>query len=163
MALSKRTLCCHLYRIKSLCREPAWTALGKDLLCREPTSTALGKDDVNIDVPRRRRGLCRGRFWLSAKSLPRACHMALGKEFFAESSLPRASWQTLGEDFAEGFEAFAEGSRLSAKKPDPVVYPVLANSPLNSTPLPDSIRILTRVLTRWHMIKEIRRMLHENW
>ena len=69
---------------------------------------ALGKDDVNIDVSRRRRGLCRGRFWPSAKSLPRACHVALGKEFFAESffaesSLPRATWQALGKDFAEGF------------------------------------------------------------
>ena len=27
-------------------------------LCREPASTALGKDDVNIDIPRQRRGFC---------------------------------------------------------------------------------------------------------
>jgi len=55
-------------------------------LCRESTSRALGKDDVNIDVPWRRRGFCRRYLWPSAKSLPRVCHLALGKDFFAESS-----------------------------------------------------------------------------
>ena len=68
-------------KIKSLCREPGWKAL----VSRELASSALGKDDVNFDVPRRRRGLCRGRSWPSAKYLSRACHVALGKEFFAES------------------------------------------------------------------------------
>jgi len=47
--------------------------------------------------------------------------VALGKDLFAESSLPRATWQALGKDFAGGFYAFAEGSRLSAKKVDPAV------------------------------------------
>jgi hypothetical protein len=56
--------------------------------------------------------------------------VALGKEFFAgsffaDSSLPRATWQALGKDFAEGFLSFAEGSRLSAKKSDTVVFPQL--------------------------------------
>jgi len=38
---------------------------------------------------------------------------------FSESSLPRAA---LGKAFAEGFWAFAEGLRPSAKKPRPVVH-----------------------------------------
>ena len=58
-------------------------------LCWEPARLALGKDDVTIDVPGRRRRFCRGRFWPSAKSLPRAlCREPRGR--LLAKPLPRA-------------------------------------------------------------------------
>jgi len=61
--------------------------------------------------------------WHSAKALPSARQVALGKEFFAdefftECSLPSAA---LGKAFAECKAGFAECGLHSAKNQNPVV------------------------------------------
>jgi len=81
-------------------------ALGKDYFFAEGPETALGKDTG----PRQR--LCRvPDKEPSAKTL-------FADSKFPENSLPRAA---LGKAFVEGFWAFAEGLRPSAKRPRPVV------------------------------------------
>ena len=64
------------------------------------------------------RGLCRGLFWSSAKSLPRACHVALGKEFFTESLFAESHMTSSRQRLRRGLLGLCR--ELSAKKADPV-------------------------------------------
>ena len=74
--------------------------------------------------------LCRGLARHSAKALPSARQMALGKgcffgHFFPECPLSSAA---LGKAFAECIWGFAECCRHSAKRPNPVVIAALRGS-----------------------------------
>ena len=94
-------------------------------------SKALGKTehfaechgDVRRAVSVRSTFLCQVLMWYSAKALPSARYIALGKEPFADKSYAGGSLPsvTLGKLFAECKLGFAECLGHSAKNPCPVV------------------------------------------
>jgi len=67
--------------------------------------------------------LCRVLTWLSAKPLPRACHVAIGKDCLCRLRLCRAVFaeRALGKGFAESVVALCRALGLSAKYQNPVV------------------------------------------
>jgi len=117
-------------QINNLCREPARKTLGKEFfkkkinnLCRAPARVALGKEPSSNASRETAVSLCRVLTWLSAKPLPKACHMALGKDCLCRLRLCRAvfaEW-ALGKGFAERLRALCRALRLSAKYQNPVV------------------------------------------
>ena len=58
----------------------------KKIFCRVPDTSPLGKGDVRRAVSVRSTFLCRVLTWHSAKALPSARYIALGKEPFADKS-----------------------------------------------------------------------------
>jgi len=84
-------------------------ALGKGPSTNAPLTTAVS--------------LCRVLTWLSAKPLPRACHVALGKDSLCRLRLCRAVFaeRALGKGFAESIVALCRALGLSAKYQNPVV------------------------------------------
>ena len=84
-------------------------ALGK-----EPSSNASRETAVS---------LCGVLTWLSAKPLPSACHVALGKDCLCRLRLCRAVFaeRALDKGFAESLRALCRVLGLSAKYPIPVV------------------------------------------
>ena len=116
------------------CRVPAMSPLGEDFffkkkgkLCRVPATSPLGKGAVRWAFPLTVTFQCRVLTWHSAKALPSAWYIALGKEPFVDKSYAGGSLQsvTLGKLFAECKLGFVECLGHSAKNPCPVV-PVLA-------------------------------------
>jgi len=95
----------------------------KKIFCRVPDTSPLGKGDVRRAVSVRSTFLCRVLTWHSAKALPSARYIALGKEPFADKSYAGGSLPsvTLGKLFAECKLGFAECLGHSAKNPCPVV------------------------------------------
>ena len=95
----------------------------KKIFCRVPDTSPLGKGDVRRAVSVRSTFLCRVLTWHSAKALPSARYIALGKEPFADKSYAGGSLPsvTLGKLFAECKLGFAERLGHSAKNPCPVV------------------------------------------
>ena len=104
-------------------------ALGKEFFgkkytfCRVPDTSPLGKGDVRRAVSIRTTFLCRVLTWHSAKALPSARYIALGKEPFADKSYAGGSLPsvTLGKLFTECKLGFAECLGHSTKNPCPVV------------------------------------------
>ena len=114
----------------ALCRVPTlWHSAknflkkNKKIFCRVPDTSPLGKGDVRRAVSVRSTFLCRVLPWHSAKALPSARYIALGKEPFADKSYADGSLPsvTLGKLFAECKLGFAECLGHSAKNPCPVV------------------------------------------
>ena len=114
----------------ALCRVPTlWHSAknfwekNKKIFCRVPDTSPLGKGDVRRAVFVRSTFLCRVLTWHTAKALPSARYIALGKEPFADKSYAGGSLPsvTLGKLFAECKLGFVECLGHSAKNPCPVV------------------------------------------
>ena len=114
----------------ALCRVPTlWHSAknflekNKKLFCRVPDTSPLGKGAVRRAFPLTATFQCRVLTWHSAKTLPSARYIALGKEPFADKSYAGGSLPsvTLGKLFVEWKLVFAEHLGHSAKNPCPVV------------------------------------------